>query len=885
MKSKQRLKMLHGWRRKRLGMRDMRYCRLLHSQFFFAAMLAAVLLALQATEIKAGEAVRCPATGFAELSQPLPPAVSLAESQARQPQPMIAGGGWPQRKKVKRTREDIKRERDALLERTMQEIDDIVAEFHGKLPREQAQFIGAAYGRYSSRFQDSIGDQIRAVFEAAFEERIFIPRENVFFDLAVRGLKIRRPGLDALKEALKQKRFRVFLVFNTARLFRKAYRAMQFVEEELVESGIRAIFVHSDLDTNDQDHWRFMFQIQAAVDEAQLHLYAAHIRASHEGLFMRQCVWGSLPLGFIGEEVPGEFTRRQRPRMKIVVDVLTAAWIKKIFDWYIIEGMTRQNIARQLNDDPNSPVPNKSLTGMWTAKLVRTHLMNPTYRGRWCYGAKKADWSSKKDYCRQIPRVQPLRSAQFDNLRIIDDAQWYEAQRLLANEQPTSGRRSLDGNRQTRPRLLRGLFFCPVHERQLIAGGPQGKILQCPMCRVIKVPKRPLFSLLNRQLALKLTCEKLAELVRSDEGLVSQIITACQQTAATAQRPDPEDLDRLRAQSNRLSKAIDYNRRHPGETDEEHRQAESILRDLRRELHDVSGALAAYEAATDSEIVVPRPDEVIAMLDELAGILAAAVTAETDEEMNVVRRIIDQLTGGRIDLFQIGERKIKQGWLQGRFNLDLVNVAFGRLTGVRVPVNNPTPVEITIDYRRPLLIDEHMHEAKRLWDQGLLGTTIARKMGRSEAYITKLIQRWFTEQGLPCPDGRKRRAEIADKQHTPPAYKELADNVVALVQQGWSNLAIAGELRTSDVTVGKAIAWWFSSRGLPAPTADERRRRFLLRAKGLLEAGRLLKDIAAELNYSPRGLKLALKALYAELGEAMPDGRSLRWKTGESVNG
>ncbi len=423
------------------------------------------------------------------------------------------------------------------------------------------------------------------------------------------------------------------------------------------------------------------------------------------------------------------------------------------------------------------------------------------------------------------------------------------------------------------------MFRCSEHERQLISGGPQGKILYCPLCRVIKPPKRPLFSLLNRQLALKLTCEKLAELVRADDGLVAQIITACQETAANVQRPDPEDLDRLRARSGRLSKAIDYNRRHPGETDEEQHQAENILRDLRRELHDVSAALAAYNAAADTEIVVPRPDEVIALLNELAGILASAATAETDEEMNVMRRIINELTGGRIEMVQMGEREAKKGWLQGRFHLDLVNVAFGRLTGVRVPVDNPTSLQITIDYRRPLLIDDHMQEAKRLWDLGLLHTTIARKMGRTEAYITKLIQRWFTEQGLPCPDGRKRRAAIPNKQDTPPAYKELADNVAALVDQGWSNLAIARELRTSDVTVGKAIAWWFSSRGLPAPTADERRRKVLLRAKGLLEAGRLLKEIAAELHYSPRGLKLALTALYAELGAEMPDGRSVRWKT------
>ena len=66
-----------------------------------------------------------------------------------------------------------------------------------------------------------------------------------------------------------------------------------------------------------------MFGIHCAIDEAQVHMYGEHIQASHEGLFIRRCVWGSLPLGYIGEDVPGELTRRQRPRMKIIID----AWI------------------------------------------------------------------------------------------------------------------------------------------------------------------------------------------------------------------------------------------------------------------------------------------------------------------------------------------------------------------------------------------------------------------------------------------------------------------------------------------------------------------------------------------------------------------------------
>ena len=134
-------------------------------------------------------------------------------------------------------------ERSRLRDEYDREIDRLAAEFHARLPREQAQSVGAIYARYSSRFQDSIADQVRTLFEAAVAERIFVPREFVFFDAAVRGAKDRRPGLDRLRSILAGKAVDVLLVFSTNRLSRKTYKALQFVEEEVVERGIRCVFV------------------------------------------------------------------------------------------------------------------------------------------------------------------------------------------------------------------------------------------------------------------------------------------------------------------------------------------------------------------------------------------------------------------------------------------------------------------------------------------------------------------------------------------------------------------------------------------------------------------------------------------------------------------
>jgi hypothetical protein len=140
----------------------------------------------------------------------------------------------------RRSKVEIEAERQLLRDQTEKEIDELVAEFHRLLPREEAQAIGVAYARYSSEFQHSIVDQVRAIFEAAVNLGIFIPREMVFYDIAVRGCKERRPGLDQVRAVLGRKAAQVLLVFTTNRLFRKGYKCMKFVEEEVVGRGQRA---------------------------------------------------------------------------------------------------------------------------------------------------------------------------------------------------------------------------------------------------------------------------------------------------------------------------------------------------------------------------------------------------------------------------------------------------------------------------------------------------------------------------------------------------------------------------------------------------------------------------------------------------------------------
>jgi site-specific DNA recombinase len=57
----------------------------------------------------------------------------------------------------------------------------------------------------------------------------------------------RREGLQNLLAALKSDKIDVVIIFSTNRLYRKTYRSLAFVEEEVIERINRRIFVSTSL--------------------------------------------------------------------------------------------------------------------------------------------------------------------------------------------------------------------------------------------------------------------------------------------------------------------------------------------------------------------------------------------------------------------------------------------------------------------------------------------------------------------------------------------------------------------------------------------------------------------------------------------------------------
>ena len=517
------------------------------------------------------------------------------------------------------------------------ELDDLAAHFHALLPRERAVVVGAIYARYSSDKQDSIADQVRALLEWAVTNRAFVPRDFIFYDTATRGAKVRRPGLDAARQVVEARRIGLFACFSTSRLFRKAYNALRFVEEQLVGRGIRAVFVKEGVDSADERGWKLLYQIHAMTDELVGGMNADNIRAAHEGQFLRGQVCTTLALGYRGRELPGELTNRGRPTRVVEIDPEAAKYVAQVFSWFVHDGLSILEVARRLNADPDAPKSPKG-SGPWTHTAVRILLANTRYRGLWAYGRTKATWQAEADYVRQVPRDEPLRQEQRDDLRIVDDATWWAAARKLELKHNGGGRKPRGGDPDTRPQLLRGLFVCPKHDQILYVGGAHGRMLYCRACQQTHKEQRPLFTMLNRALAHRLTCEALADRVRRDPALAADVIAHLRRAAAEAGDDAPGRLQKLEARRDAATAKITFFMKNLGESEADQRESAAQLAGLRRDRAGLEAELAALRAARDRTRDVPDDDQARALIGRIAEALQAASSQPGADDPAPARR-------------------------------------------------------------------------------------------------------------------------------------------------------------------------------------------------------------------------------------------------------
>jgi DNA invertase Pin-like site-specific DNA recombinase len=723
----------------------------------------------------------------------------------------------------RRPRAEIEAERRQLWETTDRELDRLVAEFHRILPLSEAESLGAAYARFSTEFQHSIVDQIRAIFEAAVRLKIFIPRESVCIDIAVRGYKERRPGLNRVLTILGQKAAQTLLVFTTNRLFRKLYKCMKFVEEDVVGRGHRCVFVKTGIDTATGDHWRLPLQIHAMVDEVASTMYAANIRAAHEGLFLMRLVVTTIPFGYTGQDTDGPKTKRGLTRQIIVIDEETAEWVRRIFHWFVVDRLPMARILERLNDQA-VPCGPKSDGTYWTHQALHYLLTNPCYRALWAYGRGRNVWQAAADYAKRVLREKPLREAVFEELRLVSDELWFKAQELLAaSPQRNAGRKPRDGNTLTRPRDLNGLLMCESHNSPLKVGGTFGQYMFCQKCRNLPKEKRTLYSYLRRDLALRLICRALAGTIRRDATLIADLMRPFRTEAASVQAGDIHSVDGLRKKSDKLTGQIDFVLSNPGLSDRDREESRDKVKSLRAERAAVDAEIARLTAASARAEWVPSEADFRAVVEELDAVLTTAAAGQEPTSPGELRRVLELLTGGTIVVEQMGERSACRGWLRARIRLHLVKTCAARLD--LLATESPPGEEIVVAIKEPRIAEAQVDAVMALYDQGMRITTIAETRGIDRHQVTDAVRIGHALAGREAPpDGRVRRAVLPEKGQTTPLFKRLADEAKALLDLGLLVEEIAERLGCNRDTIRAALRYWFEWHGLPMPDMRTRRK-------------------------------------------------------------
>ena len=328
----------------------------------------------------------------------------------------------------------------------------------------------AIYARVSTERQErqqTIDSQLTALSAWADEAGHELKPEHVFRDEGFSGARLDRPGLDALRDCVRDVEVDIVAVLAPDRLARKyAYQAL--ILEEFRRAGCAVTFLNHSISDHPGD--QLLLQIQGAVAEYERALLSERFRRGK--LQKARAGW------FIGGRAPYGYRYircRDGAGGRLEIDETEAAFVRMLYGWLVDEQMTIRQILKRLNFGPWYPRSGKH---PWSPSVVHHILSEPVYAGttysnRYDFVEAKKPRSRKPSYsgkgCRRMrPREQWIPIAV---PAIVDQEFWDRAQAQLARNAALSFRNNSKHNY-----LLRCLLTCGACGLAMYGG-------RRPLCR------------------------------------------------------------------------------------------------------------------------------------------------------------------------------------------------------------------------------------------------------------------------------------------------------------------------------------------------------------------------------------------------------------------
>ncbi len=231
----------------------------------------------------------------------------------------------------------------------------------------------AIYARVSTERQerqqtiDSQLSALRAWTEAGGHE---LNDRHVFRDEGYSGARLDRPGLDALRDAVRDGEVEVLGILAPDRLARNyAYQALLL--EEFRRAGCAVAFLGRAISDDPGD--QLLLQIQGAVAEYERALLSERFRRGK----LQKARAGQ----FVGVHAPYGYRRlprRDGVASQLAVDETEAEVVRMLYGWLIEEQLTERQMLKRLNAGPWLPRCGRR---PWAAGTVHHMLSDPVYAG------------------------------------------------------------------------------------------------------------------------------------------------------------------------------------------------------------------------------------------------------------------------------------------------------------------------------------------------------------------------------------------------------------------------------------------------------------------------------------------------------------------------
>ena len=773
------------------------------------------------------------------------------------------------RKPIKRKTGDGRKTKEELERQAKIEIDKIFNEFADELEALRGNSrSGTIYARHSSILQESIPPQVRSILIEAIKKGIHISREHVFYDIAVRGSKQNRQGLDAANRVLKDTDTKILMVFKTNRLYRKMYRALEYVERLIKSWGARIIFTKDGLDSASDDYEDIKLQLLAMLDEHGRRAHVDNVQSSHLDMFARMLVHGTVTFGYYGESIEGELTKLGRRRRRYAVDDIEAEYVVQIFTWFVEEGMSIAEIVQTLNDNADAPLPPRA-ENEWTRLAVLTLLKNTRYVGIFKYGKQESIDQPDIDYILRRDREEPLGVKMIEELRIVPDQLFFPAQELIKQNKSRGGRKTDLSSKPTGSEIIRGIFECPEHKCALWISGES---MFCKRCDRVPRASRYLHSRLNTKLAIEQLLSTIGRVLCDDEQLMRESYDQTVNSIPDIDSPDESEIEHLDDQTRKLGAKIKFAKGNVGESAAEQEETKVLLAKLRTERQKVELRLREIENAKENPTEIPDFDSWSATVKSLGQELLDCRDSFDSIRLSRIRRLIQLLVGGRIPLVQCGKNSPKLGWHEASFTIKL-----GSVLGSQTRSDSPERV-IKLEFKnyekeKQRLIAESDEAYKLDTVDKLPRNQIGAIKGWSKSKVTALLKRAYARRGEEFVDGRGRKTETKGWISV---HEKIADDVVRRFAEGMNLKQISVELGYSIDTIRNAFRHWHESRGLPVPVS-QKKAKFLQDAQRAyeLDSGKnmIRREIAKTLGCTPSKLTRLLKKGYELNGGEFYDRR------------